>query len=387
MRAIFVEYLKPGLVLGRPLYDNRGNVLLNRGITLTGSYIASLKAKGFEFVYIRDENDLDIEPEEDLSPATRARAKSTLLEAYGAIEKEVKTLRNESMSAMIDACSSDAIKTLTGDKGPLSRIADVVRAIMEEVLDRNSLAGLATIRTADAELHDHSISVCVVALMIGRAVGVPDRTMRQLAAGCLLHDLGRVFVDAAAEPAKQIRQHTLLGFELLRNGENGSILAPHVALEHHEHQDGTGLPRGTRSSNTLERDRNLPPPIPTLIGEIAAVANYYDNVLNGRHGMKPAPPDAALRAVCEAAGTRFNRTVVDAFLRCVPVYPVGAEIVVRSGKYRGYTGVVSEVSTAALDRPTIVLNRDAQRKPAVPITLDLRQEADIEIQCRGIATS
>ena len=286
---------------------------------------------------------------------------------------------------MFEACSSDSIRTLMGERGPLSRIGDVVRAIMDEVLDQRSLAGLATIRAADADLHEHSIGVCIVALMIGKSLDQPDRVLRQLAAGCLLHDLGMVFVDTnKVSEVQRVRQHTLLGYELLRNVSSGDVVAPHVALEHHEHQDGTGLPRGTRGSNALERDRKMAPPIPSLFGEMAAVANMYDNLLNGRHGIDPTPADVTLDIIQKAAGPILNQAIVSAFMRCVPVYPVGAEIIVRSERYRNYSGLVQQVNPGKFDKPIIVLTRDNRQAIITPVFLDLTDETDIEIQCKGI---
>jgi putative nucleotidyltransferase with HDIG domain len=384
MRAIRISQLRPGLVLGRPLLDDRGHVLLNRGVRLSDSYIQALHSKGFEMVYIRDpETEVDVEPEEDLSVATRAKAMQDLRETFDSIEKEVDKLKNKSLEDLKDICSSDSVKTLIGSSGRMERIMQSVGAIINEVLDRANLAGLASIRTANAQLYDHSVNVTVVSLMIARLLGLPDRQLRQLAAGCLLHDIGEAFLDPEDhDEHRRLRHHTMLGYELLKNCTSADILAPHVAYEHHEHQDGSGQPRGTRSSNAIERDRNLPPPIPTLIGEITAVADCYDRFLNGDGKVGPYPPDEALAKVRGLAGPVLNKAVVSTFLRCVPVYPVGCEITVRSDKYLNYSGVVQEVHTGALDRPTIILTRDNRQRIIEPVTLDLTEEKDIEVQCR-----
>lgn len=386
MRAIRVDQLRPGLVLGRPLLDNRGSILLNRGVRLSESYIDSLSAKGFELVYIRDpEAEIDVEPEDDLSIATRARALQALRETFNAIEKEVDKIRNQSIRAIGEACGSDSIKALVGKNGPMARVLDVVNAVLDEVLDHAHLAGLTAIRNADNRLHDHAINVCVVAIMIARGVGVRDRHLKQLAVGCLLHDIGKIFLDdTITNPERRIRQHTLLGYELLKHAES-DFLSPHIALEHHEHQDGTGLPRGTRSSNALERDRNLPPPIPTLLGEIAAVANVYDNLLHGVNGRAPLPPDEALTALRQRAGTHLNEAVVSLFMRCVPVYPVGCEIIVKSGEMANYSGIVQAVNPSQLDRPVVILTRDNHFRVITPITIDLREEQSTEIRCRFLS--
>lgn len=384
MRAISVSQLKPGLVLGRPLLDDRGNMLLNRGVRLSENYIKSLHLKGFEVVYIRDEEaEVDVEPEDDLSLATRARAIQDLRDTFESIGKEVDKLRSQSIEDLRGVCSSDSIKSLIGKSGFMDRILSSVSSIINEVLDRANLAGLASIRVSDTKLYDHSVNVCVVSVMIGRTLDLPDRQLRQLAAGCLLHDIGEVFLEADdTDERRRIRHHTMLGYELLKNCTSEDILAPHVALEHHEHQDGTGLPRGTHSSNAIERDRNLPPPIPTLIGEIAAVADYYDRYLNGNCTNGAMPPDEALGRIRKLSGTVLNKAVVGSFLRCVPVYPVGCEIIVRSQDHLNYTGVVQEVHPNELDRPIVVLTRDNRQRIIEPLTIDLKEDKDTEIQCR-----
>ena len=175
MQAIHVDNLRPGLVLGRPLFDALGKVLLNRGVQLTDAYITSLRAKRFEYVYIRDsESDVEVEPEEDLSPATRAKAVASLRESFASIEKEVETLKAESVEAVTEACASVSVRALTGERGPLANMMALISSIIDEVLDRENLAGLSTIRSTDARLYDHAISVCVVGLMIGRVLGLRD---------------------------------------------------------------------------------------------------------------------------------------------------------------------------------------------------------------------
>ncbi|MDX9974427.1 MAG: HD domain-containing phosphohydrolase, partial [FCB group bacterium] len=199
----------------------------------------------------------------------------------------------------------------------------------------------------------------------------------------LLHDIGEVFLEADdTDERRRIRHHTMLGYELLKNCTTEDILAPHVALEHHEHQDGTGLPRGTHSSNAIERDRNMPPPIPTLIGEIAAVADHYDRLLHGNGVTEAVPADEALDTIRKLSGTVLNKAIVGSFLRCVPVYPVGCEIIVRSADHLNYTGVVEEVHPGELDRPIIILTRDNRQRLIEPVTIVLKEDKDTEIQCR-----
>jgi HD-GYP domain-containing protein (c-di-GMP phosphodiesterase class II) len=144
-----------------------------------------------------------------------------------------------------------------------------------------------------------------------------------------------------------------------------------VALEHHERQDGTGAPRGLAGSNKLERIAEGDAPVPTLIGEIAAVANLYDRLLSGHEGREPLRHDVAVNTLHRLAGTWLNAEVVGAFMRIVPAYAKGTEVVVVNGAYRGFEAIVTAVSTTHLDRPLITLVRTARGEWCDPVEIDL----------------
>jgi len=325
---------------------------------------------------------VDAAPDDDLNPVLRAKAMQTMRSVYASLEQELKSVRAQSASDLIEVCSSETIRALMSKSGPLANIDQIISSILDEVLTRSTLSGLTSIKSASEPLHAHSLDVCVVAIMIARSTGMEGVRLRQLATGCLLHDIGKVFVDASLEPITQMRQHTLLGYELLRNSEEPDILAPHVALEHHEHQDGSGEPRGLVSSNTLERNRNLPLPIPTLLGEIAAVANTYDHLLTGSATEAPLPPDQTLANIRDRAGTHFNKAVVQHFLRVTPVYPLGTEVVIISEQNRNWTAIVTGINPTQLDRPVITLVKNAMNKMVEPAVIDLKEKEEVLIRCK-----
>jgi HD-GYP domain-containing protein (c-di-GMP phosphodiesterase class II) len=71
------------------------------------------------------------------------------------------------------------------------------------------------------------------------------------------------------------------------------------------------------------RNRLSTPPIPTLVGEIAAAANLYDNLLTGSPSRPALTTDLAVQAIYDASGTHLNKEIVTAFIRLVPVFPLG----------------------------------------------------------------
>jgi putative nucleotidyltransferase with HDIG domain len=385
MRLISTANLKVGDIVGRALVTESGQVLLNAGIELTERYIESVRAQGFPNIYVSNSGveETPIEADEDLDPQVRAGAIKIMRSAFDAIANEVETLRNQSFETVAEACTSDAIRDLMSPAGPFGDVCDAAKDILSDVLSRSTLAGLTSIKSVNSKMYNHSIDVCVVAIMIARSIGLDRHQLGQLAAGCLLHDIGKLFVGEGSDSITSVRRHTLLGYELLKNSPDPEILAPHVALEHHELQNGSGQPRGLLGSNTIERDRGMKPPIPTLVGEIATVANIYDNILTGSITQPPMTPDTAVQAINSASGTHLNQAIVSAFLRLVPVYPQGIEVIVRStNEFRNFTGIVNRVNPVALDKPVILLLRDNKQNSIAPIKIDMADCEDMIIRAK-----
>ncbi len=383
MKIFPIEDLKPGFEVAQSILDENGRVLLYRGVLLTEQYIQALRDKGYSQLYVKDEDDAGIEADEDLSPVVRSLAIQTLRQAYLSIETELEALKGASVEDFQRVCGSEAMRTLMGAKGPLAKIHDVISHILDEVLTRSTLAGLTTIRNQDTQLFGHSLDVCVVSVMVGQCAGVSTSHMRQLATGSLLHDIGMLFVAKGLPEEVRVRQHTTLGYELLRASDDPDIMAPHVAYEHHEHQDGTGLPRGLKSSNTLKRVRTGGP-VPTLIGEICAVANVYDHLISGSGGTPKLYPDEALAEIAQMAGTVLNRDVVAMFRRVVPVYPRGMQVFCKGGPFDGYLAVVSKVKQSDLAHPTVVLVRDRLRRRITPEEQDTAAYPEMELRAAGV---
>ncbi len=383
MRLVPVSEIWPGMLVAQDVIDDRGQVLLHKNVPLTHEYIRALESKGFTRIYVKEPDEpAGVELEEDLSPLVRVRAQVALRNAFDRIAREIGPIRAESAREVAKTFESDRVSALMGRNGPLTQVIEVVSQIIDSVLSHSVLAGLTSIKTADSYLFDHSLDVCVVSVMIAHTVGLSSDWLRQIAAGSLLHDIGKLFLDPSITGDRAIAQHTRLGYELLRASEQRDILTPHVAFEHHERPDGTGLPRGIQAGNRVQRDRTQQPPIPTVLGEIAAVANAYDHLLSGDGKTPGLPPDEALRALRAGAGTAFNRELVTALLRVAPVYPKGSEVIVRGEKYYRYRGVVIEINPAHLDLPVIMLLRDGTGNAISPITIDLQEEQDIVIQSR-----
>src|SRR5205823_3734096 len=162
-----------------------------------------------------------------------------------------------------------------------------VNVALAEILDRPLLNGVGTVRSHATYSIQHGLDVMVTATAIGQLLGYDRQTLRKLALGCALHDVGKVFIQdeilakpdpLTPEECQRLRDHTVFGYLMIRDSLALGILAAHVAYQHHERQDGQGYPRGLTGTNRITRglEVHMPGHIVPL-AEVAAIADFHDS--------------------------------------------------------------------------------------------------------------
>ena len=251
--------VQPGSVLSKSIYTERGDVLLAEGTTLTAGYLDALRRRGFLVVYIEDGFSDDVKPVDLVSEQVRTSTAVHLARMFdivsltaGVTAGQVKPPTRENGEATFDLGDRQLDLPSQGISTLEALYRDVER-IMNEILETNTVASLESLRTHSDYTFEHSVEVAIIAILLGRHLGLPVPQIRELAIGALLHDIGKISIDQAIlnKPGKLtvqeltlIREHPNVGFELVRRLPLSSILPAHVAYQHHERQDGGGYPRG-----------------------------------------------------------------------------------------------------------------------------------------------
>ena len=391
--------VQPGSVLSKSIYTERGDVLLAEGTTLTAGYLDALHRRGFLVVYIEDGFSDDVKPVDLVSEQVRTSTAVHLSRMFdvvaltaGVSPGQIKPPTRANGEATFDLGDKPLNLPSQGISTLEALYRDVER-IMNEILETNTVASLESLRTHSDYTFEHSVEVAIIAILLGRHLGLPVPQIRELAIGALLHDIGKISIDQAIlnKPGKltvqefsDIKEHPTLGFEIVRRLPLSSILPAHVAYQHHERQDGGGYPRGLVGNNRilrLETERLQPQRI-VLIAEIAAVADVFCALVSERPYKPAFPLDRVRLMLRQVAGSHLNRDVVKALLHVVPIYAVGHWIEVVTGPYQGWRGVVTEVDVRALHAPSIRLHLDAKDHPlADPVELDLRKHEGTRLVC------
>jgi HD-GYP domain-containing protein (c-di-GMP phosphodiesterase class II) len=181
------------------------------------------------------------------------------------------------------------------------------------------------------------------------------------------------------------KQHTLrcehprLGYELLRTRNPDALMVNHVALEHHERQDGRGYPCGLRGTNKIERATRDPNNI-KLIAEITTVADVYD-ILSAEKLDRPAlTPQQIANTMRRLTGTFLNKEITHLFLAMLSSLPKGIGVIFGSGRYAGHKGIVIQDNQRQPKRPLVRLLFDAQGERITPVEVDTAREPMLNIE-------
>jgi HD-GYP domain-containing protein (c-di-GMP phosphodiesterase class II) len=161
------------------------------------------------------------------------------------------------------------------------------------------------------------------------------------------------------EEFERAKLHVNYSAEILRATPGLPPDLARLATLHHERHDGSGYPNHLRG------------PEIGMIGSIAAIVDTFDALTMERPYAAPIAPSAALSLLYKWRGVFFDSGLVEQFIRCIGIFPVGSVVELNSGE----VGVVIAQNMAKRLQPRVMLIRNAAGHPMRPHKLlDLSRE-------------
>ncbi len=154
----------------------------------------------------------------------------------------------------------------------------------------------------------HPLNVAIVAGMIAKKLDYTNAEIEQVVIASLIHDIGKFKMHLEDESALLttheaiVAEHTILGYELIKNELGLDEHVAKVALEHHENNDGSGYPKGISSDYISEW------------AQIVNVANFYDNLACNRTTAHVSNNRDVLRAMLEVGTKKFSARMLYSFV-------------------------------------------------------------------------
>lgn len=354
MRYVATNTVKPGTLLARAIYNDKGQILLSEGVALKEGLLQRLLDIGIPYIYIKDEKTNDIYYKEVVPRELKTKAIESIEETF--------------LQVRLDGTIPSSVVI---EKATQSFTA-LVRELHKQIKNNNDLLSLLSdVFTYDNYIFTHSFNVTLYSLAIGMELGLSEKELETLGLGAILHDVGKMKIPREVlfkagklteEEFELIKKHPEDGFEILRNVQTVSLIVAHCAYQHHERINGSGYPRKIKG-DTIH-----------YFAKILAVADVFDAVTSDRVYRGAMLPHNGLEILFAGAGTLFEEEIVKAFRRAVAIYPVGITVELSDGR----KGVVAKQNSHVSDRPVIrVLEENG--KEISPYDLDLLKELSIMI--------
>lgn len=164
----------------------------------------------------------------------------------------------------------------------------------------------------DTDTSVHMWRMADYSAALARAAGCEESQVELLRLAAPMHDTGKVAIPHSIlkSPNKLteeewvvMRQHTVLGHQILEKGEAPLFkLAAEVALAHHERWDGSGYPFGLSG-------KDIP-----LSARIVALADVFDALTMKRSYKKSWTVEESLEHIRKGANAHFDPELVEHFL-------------------------------------------------------------------------
>ncbi|MCP5079707.1 MAG: HD-GYP domain-containing protein [Psychromonas sp.] len=311
-----VADLKVGMYLVEIIKPKGKFQLLEGGLIKNEKVLNSLRNKGVELLLV------DPERAQKIVGSTPTEQDKEFFQAQ---ILEAKTVFNESKNIQ-KKLFHDAENGSPLDLTPVNSVTDESIDIIFKNPD--ALSCVLNLRNKDEYLLEHSVAVSVLITIFSFHLKIDKELVRKLAVGAFLHDVGKIKVPEAIlnKPGKLtdtefevMKTHATHSISIIEKMPGIDPLSLEVAALHHEQLSGNGYPNGVKEIS--------------LYGRIIAICDIFDALTSARcykKGMSQVKAFGILRSM--AKSNHLDGELVDQFIMCMGVYPVGAIVQLESNR-------------------------------------------------------
>jgi HD-GYP domain-containing protein (c-di-GMP phosphodiesterase class II) len=279
---------------------------------------------------------------------------SVAREIYSACEESVQ----HSFESLRSTGELDP-KPLTVAVGSMTRSIERNPDAMMLLYRIKQKGGAAFNRAVDASIH---------MITFGRFLQFAPERLELLGIAGLLLDVGMLKVpdeilrkknSLTEEEYERTKSHVMHSVEIVRASPGLPKGVAEIVLQHHERLDGSGYPRGL-SNRQISID-----------GAIAGLVDSYSALTSKRSFAEQESPSNALSKFYKLRGKLFHEALVEQFIQCLGIYPVGSMVELNSGEI----AIVISQNLVRRLQPRVMVVFDRALHPIWPqVVLDLTKE-------------
>ncbi len=301
--------------------------------------------------------------------AEDARSRAALHPDQTTLEEELEPAksverhtRDAVYNIMQDVRLGKSIDTASAKQAVAGMVDSIIR-------NPDALICLGQLKSKDEYTALHSLRVCILALAFGRHLDFTREELNILGLGALLHDIGKMKVPTeilnkpgrlTAGEFETMKSHVPQGVAILESTRGIPDLAIDVARYHHERFNGAGYAGGLKGEQI------------SRFGLIGAIVDCYDAITSDRAYHSGLSSHEALKKMYEWRITDFDAMLVEQFIQCMGIYPIGSLVEMNTGSI----GVVVTINRMRRLKPRVVLVLTPEKLPYLkPKIVNLSERA------------
>lgn len=376
---INVANIEPGMYMSQPDRPWLETSFLFQGFLLDNPEVIGKVKNECQFIYV-DVKKSDISPariyrlraetvHKPPAHATASQIKRVIpIDAdkhFKPIEKVIKTAYKKHKETLSDI--TETLSSISHGEGfNVTRIKNSVKSCVSSIMDNpNALLWLSKLRNRDSYTAEHCLNVGILAIALGRHLGMAPAKLEILGLCGMLHDVGKMHVDQAilnkpsrltSEEFAVVQSHCKLGRDILLRDGNLPQATIEAAYGHHERIDAGGYPQGLHAGML------------NLYTRIISIVDAYDAITTNRCYDNSRPATEAIRILFMGRDIQFDAWLVEQFIECLGIYPTGSLVELHSQE----GAVVIDSNRTCRLHPKVAIVLDEKKHNRTPLIVDTR---------------
>jgi len=371
MKNISVSVLKPNSFFEKPVFIDKGYILLSPEVPVTIELIRRLN--DWNYYQLFSESD------QVTISATAPDLSAAITPNQGNLDKIITDTKSDDVTTNFYTGLLnyfDAVFTNFNVIGEidLEKLTNKIKELIE--MQKNYKNNLISIimqkKSYENYLPSHCLNSTIICLCIAEVLKFPSHKTIELGIAAILHEIGmlklpiKIYLShssLAPQDRKTISAHTVLGYKILKGLSVNDDIAI-CAMEHHERVDGSGYPRGLKG-NTI-----------SLYSRIIAIACSFEGAVSLRPYKKSLDGHKAIIDLLVTKKQQFDENILKALVLSISIFPPGTYVQLNNNT----KGIVCKANPANPKFPVVrILVNEYGEKLPVALEVETSLEKGIAI--------
>jgi HD-GYP domain-containing protein (c-di-GMP phosphodiesterase class II) len=310
-----ITQLKAGDKLIEDVHTQLGNVLFYKEKIISDREIEILTAFLIPFVNVH------ADPNDKQSAEQKKESSETAAPSYTPFQLEYERMVLY-LKKVFPAMSS-------GVQFPILELRTKLEGLLSHIDQYNPISFAPIKFNSEDYLYHNGLMVGLTSYKLALWQGLAQKDWVQVAMAGLFHDIGNMNIDPAIlskttaltpEELDEIKKHTIIGYNILKNIAGINEGVKFAALQHHEKEDGSGYPLGVKGDKIH------------TYAKIVSVSDIYHAMSMNRKYKKALSPYLVLEQLYAEAFGKLDPAVVQTFIHKITQFSNGTLVMLSNNE-------------------------------------------------------